>query len=77
MADKQGKKKTPGVRNDGRKNGKKFNKKRFNLDAKGRPLTGRGKPTGRSIKGMKVCAYYCGCSKCRSLYAIGLTPAAA
>lgn len=54
MATKDGKKKTSGIRNDGRKNGKKFNKKRFNLDSKGRPLTGRGKPSGRSVKGMRV-----------------------
>lgn len=77
MANKDGKKKTSGVRNDGRKNGKKFNKKRFNLDAKGRPLTGRGKPTGRSIKGKKACAYYCDCSTCKRNDVIDLTRVAA
>lgn len=52
MANKDGKKKTSGVRNDSRKNGKAFSKKKF--DDKGRALTGRGKPSGRSIKGERV-----------------------
>lgn len=52
MAKKDGKKKTPGIKNPDRKNGKAFSKKK--LDDKGRPLTGRGKPTGRTIKGCSV-----------------------
>lgn len=51
MAKKDGKK-TPGARNDQRKNGKAFSKKKF--DGKGRPLTGRGKPTGRTINGHSI-----------------------
>lgn len=49
---KQEKKKTLGVRNDGRKNGKAFTKKK--LDDRGRPLTGRGKSSGNSIKGVSI-----------------------
>lgn len=52
MATKDGKKKTSGVRNDSRKNGKAFSKKKY--DNRGRALTGRGKPSGRSVKGNRV-----------------------
>jgi hypothetical protein len=52
MAKKDGKKKTPGTRNDNRKNGKAFSTKKF--DNRGRALTGRGKPSGRSVKGNRV-----------------------
>lgn len=58
-------------RNDSRQNGKAFSKKK--VDTKGRSLTGRGKPTGRTIKGMKVCTYYCGCPTCKRNYDIDLT----
>lgn len=60
MAKQQSKKKTPGTRNANRKNGKAFSKKKF--DDKGRALTGRGKPTGRTAKGMKI---HCTCPNCQ------------
>lgn len=49
---KREKKKTGGVRNLDRRNGKAWAKKK--RDDKGRALTGRGKPTGRSVKGMRT-----------------------
>lgn len=49
----KGGKKTSRVLNDGRPNGKKFKKLR-ETDELGRPKTGRGKPTGRTVKGMKI-----------------------
>lgn len=53
MASKKDKKKTStGTRNPIRKNGKAFKKKKF--DHKGRALTGRGKPSGRSDRGERV-----------------------
>jgi hypothetical protein len=54
MASKDGKKSTSGVKNADRRNGKKFNKSAQKLDERGRPLTGRGKPSGHSAKGMSV-----------------------
>lgn len=53
MSKNPSKKKTAGTRNSDRSNGKAWSKKKP-LDEKGRPLTGRGKPTGRSVKGMRV-----------------------
>lgn len=40
------------TKNDGRRNGKKFSHRRSNLDEHGRPLSGKGKPSGNSIKGV-------------------------
>lgn len=44
--------KTGAVRNPDRRNGKRWTSKRY--DDKGRALTGRGKPSGRSVRGMRV-----------------------
>lgn len=56
MASKKDKKKnSTGTRNPLRKNGKAFSMKKF--DTKGRALTGRGKPSGRSSKGMRADDY--------------------
>ena len=53
MAKGNGNKKDTKPRNDNRpNNGKAWKKKEF--DGKGRALTGRGKPSGRSRKGMRV-----------------------
>lgn len=56
---KRAAKKTGGVRNPDRSNGKAFSRKRY--DDKGRALTGRGKPSGRSVRGMKRPPCLCGC----------------
>lgn len=63
MAKKDGKKKNPGTRNADRKNGKAWSKKK--LDARGRALTGRGKPTHRTIKGQKIHGWDCTCNTCK------------
>lgn len=49
---KRAAKKTGGTKNPDRRNGKAFARKQF--DDKGRALTGRGKPSGHSVKGMKL-----------------------
>lgn len=49
---KRAAKKTDGKRNPDRRNGKAFARKQF--DDKGRALTGRGKPSGHSVKGSRI-----------------------
>lgn len=56
MAKQKGKKTAVGTRNGDRRNGKAWSKKK--LDSKGRPMSGRGKPTGKTIKGKKVVASF-------------------
>lgn len=46
------KSKTGGIKNPGRRNGKAWQTKDF--DSKGRAVSGRGKPSGRSVKGTRV-----------------------
>lgn len=63
MAKQTSKKTNPGTRNADRPNGKAWKKRKF--DDKGRALTGRGKPTGRTVKGVKrhfLCPQSCSCN---------------